>query len=345
MASQAAWIEQEMGEGLAYLDINMGCPARKIVSKGDGSALMKEPALAASIVRAVKSGRGASGHGEVPPGLGGRRRDGARLSRAAWRRPGPTGSRCTGGSPSSCTGGVPTGASSLACARRCPCPSWATATSAAAPTPWRVAAETGCDAVMIARGAEGNPWLFSQVQGRACRASPSLHRPRLGERIAMARRHARAAHPSRGAATSCACASTPCGTWRACPAPPLPAGASTTARPLADFDARVRRASGDCPGAFVICPSRANIAPISCCPSRIRVVRPTLGGIAIRSDSPRRYRRRQGSVFPHIAAPSTPSAELARLQCLLASDYPAGKRGLSWLTTLIRHCTCIFRSA
>ena len=54
MASQAAWIEDEMGESLAYLDINMGCPARKIVSKGDGSALMKEPDLAASIVRAVK---------------------------------------------------------------------------------------------------------------------------------------------------------------------------------------------------------------------------------------------------------------------------------------------------
>ena len=54
MASQAAWIEQEMGESLAYLDINMGCPARKIVSKGDGSALMRDPHLAAAIVSAVK---------------------------------------------------------------------------------------------------------------------------------------------------------------------------------------------------------------------------------------------------------------------------------------------------
>ena len=50
MASQAAWIEQVMGENLAYIDINMGCPARKIVSKGDGSALMRDPDLAASIV-------------------------------------------------------------------------------------------------------------------------------------------------------------------------------------------------------------------------------------------------------------------------------------------------------
>ena len=55
MAAQAAWIEREMGQSLAYLDINMGCPARKIVSKGDGSALMKDPALAASIVRAVRA--------------------------------------------------------------------------------------------------------------------------------------------------------------------------------------------------------------------------------------------------------------------------------------------------
>ena len=53
MADQACWVEQEMGETLAYLDINMGCPARKIVSKGDGSALMKTPELAADIVRAV----------------------------------------------------------------------------------------------------------------------------------------------------------------------------------------------------------------------------------------------------------------------------------------------------
>ena len=33
------------------IDINMGCPVRKIVSSGDGSALMREPALAARIVR------------------------------------------------------------------------------------------------------------------------------------------------------------------------------------------------------------------------------------------------------------------------------------------------------
>lgn len=39
--------------GADILDINMGCPVGKIVKSGDGSALMKTPELAASIVEAV----------------------------------------------------------------------------------------------------------------------------------------------------------------------------------------------------------------------------------------------------------------------------------------------------
>ncbi|MBQ8003730.1 MAG: tRNA dihydrouridine synthase DusB [Oscillospiraceae bacterium] len=42
--------------GCDFIDINMGCPTPKIVNNGDGSALMKNPALAADIVREVKRG-------------------------------------------------------------------------------------------------------------------------------------------------------------------------------------------------------------------------------------------------------------------------------------------------
>lgn len=52
MAQQAHNVELQLGEKLAYIDINMGCPARKIVKKGDGAALMKTPELAAEIVSA-----------------------------------------------------------------------------------------------------------------------------------------------------------------------------------------------------------------------------------------------------------------------------------------------------
>ncbi|MBR5543349.1 MAG: tRNA dihydrouridine synthase DusB, partial [Oscillospiraceae bacterium] len=42
--------------GADIIDINMGCPTPKIVNNGDGSALMKNPALAAEIVREIKRG-------------------------------------------------------------------------------------------------------------------------------------------------------------------------------------------------------------------------------------------------------------------------------------------------
>ena len=41
-------------EDVCIIDINMGCPANKIVKNGEGSALMKEPGLAAEIVREIK---------------------------------------------------------------------------------------------------------------------------------------------------------------------------------------------------------------------------------------------------------------------------------------------------
>ena len=49
---------------------------------------------------------------------------------------------------------------------------------------------TGCDAVMIARGAEGNPWVFAQAKA-ALEGVPEPPAPGARERIAMARRHAR----------------------------------------------------------------------------------------------------------------------------------------------------------
>ena len=39
--------------GACLIDINMGCPAPKIVNNGDGSALMKDPMLAGKVMRAV----------------------------------------------------------------------------------------------------------------------------------------------------------------------------------------------------------------------------------------------------------------------------------------------------
>ena len=189
MASQAAWIEQEMGESLAYLDVNMGCPARKIVSKGDGSALMKDPALAAAIVRAVRAAvehpvtvkfrRGWALGEETAVDFARRMEDAGACAVAVHGRFAEQlyrGSADWGvvkrvkeavGVPVVGNGDVRTGPDAVALTER-----------------------TGCDAVMIARGAEGNPWVFAQAKA-ALAGLPEPDAPGVGARIAMARRHAR----------------------------------------------------------------------------------------------------------------------------------------------------------
>lgn len=47
-------LQERQGEQIICFDLNMGCPAPKIVNNGEGSALMKEPLLAAAIVDAAK---------------------------------------------------------------------------------------------------------------------------------------------------------------------------------------------------------------------------------------------------------------------------------------------------
>lgn len=189
MADQARWVEQEMGETLAYLDINMGCPARKIVSKEDGSALMKTPDLAAAIVRAVSAAvehsvtvkfrRGWAEGDETCVEFARRMEDAGAAAvavhgryalqlyrgRADWDAIARV--KAAVSIPVVGNGDVKSGADAVALVER-----------------------TGCDAVMIARAAEGNPWVFAQCKA-ALAGEPEPAKPSVEERIAMARRHAR----------------------------------------------------------------------------------------------------------------------------------------------------------
>ena len=189
MADQARWVEQEMGVTLAYLDINMGCPARKIVSKGDGSALMKTPDLAAAIVRAVSAAvehpvtvkfrRGWAEGDETCVEFARRMEDAGAAAvtvhgryalqlyrgRADWDAIARV--KAAVSIPVVGNGDVKCGADAVALVER-----------------------TGCDAVMIARAAEGNPWVFAQCKA-ALAGEPEPAKPSVEERIAMARRHAR----------------------------------------------------------------------------------------------------------------------------------------------------------
>src|SRR5262252_10616451 len=50
----ASAAEMAVGVGAAIVDINMGCPAKKVTAGACGSALMREPELAAALVAAVR---------------------------------------------------------------------------------------------------------------------------------------------------------------------------------------------------------------------------------------------------------------------------------------------------
>ena len=58
MAEQARGIVERHPGEVALIDINMGCPVSKVVARGEGSALMREPRLAARIVSAVVEAAG-----------------------------------------------------------------------------------------------------------------------------------------------------------------------------------------------------------------------------------------------------------------------------------------------
>ena len=221
MAAQAAWVERQMGEALAYLDINMGCPARKIVSKGDGSALMKEPALAADIVRAVtravehpvavKFRRGWAEGDETAPEFARRMEDAGaamvavhgRFAEQLYRGSADWGviARVKEAVrvPVTGNGDVRCGADAAA-----------------------MVARTGCDAEPRAtRGCSRRPvprWRESPSRARRMRGSASRWRAAM-----------RGCSPRAKGATSCACASTPCGIWPGSPARRPRAAGSTRA--------------------------------------------------------------------------------------------------------------------
>ena len=74
MAAQARDIVDRYGDDVALIDINMGCPVTKVVAKGEGSALMREPELRRrDRLGGGGGGRRRAGHGEVPVGMGRRR--------------------------------------------------------------------------------------------------------------------------------------------------------------------------------------------------------------------------------------------------------------------------------
>ena len=195
VSEMAKRLSEEAPEGLALIDLNMGCPARKITGNGEGSALMRDLPRAARIIEAtakasalpvtvkfrkgydaehinaVAFARMAEESGASMVTVHGRTREQMYSGRADWDIIAEVKQAVS--IPVIGNGDVFSGADALA-----------------------LRAHTGCDGVMVARGAEGNPFLFAEI--KAALSGREYTPPTDAERIDAALAHARRLVECRG---------------------------------------------------------------------------------------------------------------------------------------------------
>ena len=174
------------GIGFQFFDLNFGCPAPKITGNGEGSAMMRDPEGIGAVVRAlsdatklpvtakIRSGWDA-GHinavqvaqicednGAQAVAVHARTRDQQYAGQADWRVIREV--KRAVSIPVFGNGDVRGGADAL-----------------------RMLDQTGCDAVIVGRAAEGNPWVFREIA--AALKGQSVDPPTADERVRMAMRH------------------------------------------------------------------------------------------------------------------------------------------------------------
>ena len=164
MMAAAARANVELGAQV--IDINMGCPAKKVCNRAAGSALLRDEALVARILEAVVAAVGPLG---VPVTLKTRtgwspeQRNLLRVARIA-EEAGIAAIAVHGRTRACAYGGQAEYASIRALKREARIPVIANGDIRSPEQAQDVLAATGADGVMIGRAAQGRPWLFREVR-------------------------------------------------------------------------------------------------------------------------------------------------------------------------------------
>jgi len=163
MARGASWLEEY---GATFIDINMGCPVRKVRRTGAGAELLRDQDLALALTRGAAEGSGLPVTVKLRSGIEAGDRSGFDLT---VRLAEEAGVAAIGFHPRAATTGhkgKPDYALTRELVERVDVPVIVSGGLKSAETARRAYAESGADAVMIARGSLGNPWVFEELTGR-----------------------------------------------------------------------------------------------------------------------------------------------------------------------------------
>lgn len=147
------------------LDINMGCPVPKVVKNGDGSALLKNPDLVYDVVRAVVNNSSKPVTAKIRKGFDDEHINALEVAHAIE----------AGGASAICIHGRTraqyySGTADWDIIREIKenvsIPVIGNGDVFTCDDGFRMMEETGCDMVMVARGALGNPWIFRELKAR-----------------------------------------------------------------------------------------------------------------------------------------------------------------------------------
>lgn len=182
--------------GAALLDINMGCPAPKIVKGGDGSALMTDPVLAAKIIRAVTDAVHVPVTVKFRKGWDDEHQNYLEFAKMA-EASGASAITLHGRTRTQMYAGEADWDAVAAVKRAAAIPVIANGDVSSPSDAARILAVTGADAVMIGRGALGNPWLFAQCAAME-EGLPVPSLPPLSVRLQTVRRQMELAAENKG---------------------------------------------------------------------------------------------------------------------------------------------------
>ena len=172
----------------AVIDVNMGCPMAKVVNNGEGSALMKDPLLAAKIVRTMVDAVKTPITVKIRAGWNDACLNAVELAKRL-EDAGASMICVHGRTREQMYSGYADWGVIRSVKQALKIPVVGNGDIFCAEDALRMKEETGCDGIMVARGAQGNPWIFAQIH--AALRGEAVALPSLSERFAVALEHAR----------------------------------------------------------------------------------------------------------------------------------------------------------